>query len=117
VRGELDGSQVAPRSRAEQARAGGEQRKPTDDGGHFIAARFNGPRDWFNHFAQDANFNRGVYRQIEKEWADDIKAGKRVFVDIIPHYDGSSIRPDRLTIRWKVGDQGFERNLPNHRGQ
>ncbi|MEI5688017.1 DNA/RNA non-specific endonuclease [Sphingomonas kyungheensis] len=57
------------RSRQEQATAGGPDRRPTDDGGHYIATRFNGPSDAFNHFAQDANFNRGRYRRLEDQWA------------------------------------------------
>lgn len=44
--------QSQPRSRSAQANAGKPDRRGTDDGGHYIAARFNGPRDWFNHFAQ-----------------------------------------------------------------
>lgn len=56
------------RSKSAQAQAGGADRRPTDDGGHYIAARFDGPTDAFNHFAQDANFNRGEYRRLEDQW-------------------------------------------------
>src|SRR3546814_11300008 len=65
---------------------------------HYIAARFNGPSDAFNHFAQDANFNRGTYRAMEDAWAASVRAGHRVMVDIVPHYDGLSLRPDRIKI-------------------
>jgi hypothetical protein len=115
VSGELRLGQVSQRSRQEQSRAGGADRKPTDDGGHFVAARFDGPRKWFNHFAQNSNFNRGAYRAIEDGWAKDLKAGKRVFVDIVPHYTGQSTRPDNLTIQWTVGDREYVRELPNKR--
>ena len=57
------------RSRRSQAEAGGADRLPTDQGGHYIARRFNGPTEAFNHFAQDANFNRGEYRALENIWA------------------------------------------------
>lgn len=60
------------RSRRAQADAGKPDRRATDDGGHYIAARFNGPREWFNHFAQDANFNRGSYRALEDKWVKAI---------------------------------------------
>lgn len=53
------------RSRSNQIRAGRPDRRAGDDGGHYIALRFNGPRASFNHFAQDANFNRGAYRVLE----------------------------------------------------
>lgn len=56
---------AAKRSRQSQREAGKPNRLSNDDGGHYIAARFDGPRDEFNHFAQDANFNRGAYRALE----------------------------------------------------
>jgi LysM repeat protein len=106
---------LAPRSKINQANAGKPDRRDTDDGGHFIAARFNGPRDSFNHFAQDANFNRGAYRVLEDGWAKDLRAGHRVFVDIVPHYRGTSKRPDSLTVTWFVDGKRFEKEFPNER--
>lgn len=105
-----------PRSRSAQANAGKPDRRRTDDGGHYIAARFNGPRDVFNHFAQDANFNRGAYRAIGDRWASAVRAGKRVFVDIVPHYRGASMRPYLLSITWTEGGAKFRRRLPNEKG-
>jgi hypothetical protein len=110
-----DGSQ-SRRSRRTQATAGGVDRRATDDGGHYIAARFNGPREWFNHFAQDANFNRGRYRAIEDSWAKELWAGHKVFVDIVPHYPGLSRRPDSLTITWLVDGKRLQRTLANEKG-
>ena len=103
------------RSRRAQADAGKPDRRGTDDGGHFIAARFNGPREWFNHFAQDANFNRGAYRTLEDQWAAAVKSGKRVFVDIVPHYRGTSMRPDTLSIIWIVEGKEQFASFPNER--
>lgn len=110
-----DGSQSG-RSRRVQATAGGADRRTTDDGGHYIAARFNGPREWFNHFAQDANFNRGRYRAIEESWAKELRAGHKVFVDIVPHYPGLSRRPDSLTITWLIDGKRLQRTLANEKG-
>lgn len=75
VSGELRLQEHA-RSRSAQRNAGKPDRRLTDEGGHFIAARFNGPRDWFNHFAQDRNFNRSAYQSLENEWARTIGSGK-----------------------------------------
>jgi LysM repeat protein len=91
------------RSRGTQINAGKPDRRATDDGGHFIAARFNGPREWFNHFAQDASFNRGAYRTLENQWAAATGSGMRVFVEIVPQYHGTSMRPYSLIITWYVG--------------
>ncbi|MHA6723215.1 hypothetical protein [Sphingomonas sp. RS2018] len=38
------------------------------------------PTEAFNHFAQDATFNRGRYRSLEDEWARDKRAGRTVAV-------------------------------------
>jgi hypothetical protein len=107
--------QQAPRSRTNQANAGKPDRLPNDDGGHYIAARFNGPRDWFNHFAQDAKFNRGAYRVVEDGWAKAVRAGKRVFVDIIPRYEGLSRRPYSLSVVWYVDGERFSESFPNRK--
>lgn len=105
------------RSRRAQAQAGGKDRRRTDDGGHYVAARFNGPRDAFNHFAQDASFNRGGYRALEDSWAKAIRAGHKVFVDIVPHYTGNSQRPDGIDILYFIDDSRFETYFPNGKGQ
>jgi LysM repeat protein len=104
-----------PRSRSAQANAGKPDRRSSDDGGHYIAARFNGPREWFNHFAQDANFNRGAYRALEDRWAKAIRQGKRVFIDIIPHYGGASMRPYVLSVTWTIDGEKHVKDFPNER--
>ena len=96
----LAGKQV--RSRTVQAQAGGVERQPSDDGGHYVAARFNGPTDAFNHFAQNANFNRGGYRVLEDEWARDKRTGRTVTVRIVPQFDGGSVRPSVIDVWWTV---------------
>ncbi len=113
VDGQLTLGPVSPRSKRPQAEAGGSERRPTDDGGHFIAARFNGPRDRLNHFAQDASFNRGAYRAIEDNWARALRAGQRVFVRIVPHYAGTAARPSKLEVVWYIDGERFERDFPN----
>lgn len=116
VSGELRLQEHA-RSRSAQRNAGKPDRRLTDEGGHFIAARFNGPRDWFNHFAQDRNFNRSAYQSLENEWARTIGSGKRVFVDIIPHYRGTSMRPYKLFVKWTSDGQERFQEFPNEKGR
>ncbi|MEO7384144.1 MAG: DNA/RNA non-specific endonuclease [Novosphingobium sp.] len=114
--GQLRIDDAVLRSRRAQARTGGSDRKPTDDGGHYIAARFGGPTDKFNHFAQDRNFNRGAYRSMEEGWAKSIKEGHKVKVDISPHYSGGSQRPDQLTVRWTIDGHPKKSFLANQPG-
>ena len=108
--GEVSFASSPKRSRQSQAQAGGADRRPSDDGGHFIAARFNGPGEIFNYFAQDANFNRGAYRKMEDDWAAELRAGRRVFVSIKPLYAGTSTRPYHVSVTWSV-DGGRKRFL------
>lgn len=115
VQGEITVTSTHQRSRQSQAQAGGADRRTTDDGGHYIAARFNGPRDAFNHFAQDASFNRGAYRALEDGWAREVRAGRRVFVDIVPHYRGASARPYKLTVTWQMDGRRQTREFRNER--
>ena len=101
------------RSRSAQLTAGGPDRRATDDGGHFIARRFNGPTAAFNHFAQNSNFNRGSYRAMEDKWAEAIRAGKKVRVKITPLYRGLSLRPHLIQVWFSI--DGIEHNddFPN----
>jgi LysM repeat protein len=116
IKGEVSIDATAKRSRRNQREAGGQDRRATDDGGHYIAARFNGPSDAFNHFAQDANFNRGAYRVMENSWAATVRTGHRVSVDIVPHYVGLSRRPDRIAVTWTVDGKEHFRTFANESG-
>lgn len=117
VRGDVKVNDAQPRSRTAQAQAGGPDRRAGDDGGHYIARRFNGPTDAFNHFAQDANFNRGSYRSLEDQWAAATRLGKRVEVEIIPSYRGSSQRPSTITVRFWINGRGETMKFPNERAE
>ena len=113
VTGTLTSAAERPRSRTAQARAGESDRLPSDDGGHYIAARFNGPTDAFNHFAQDANFNRGGYRVLENQWANDMRKGKQVHVTITPRYVGASKRPNAIDVAYTSNGKFYSESFPN----
>lgn len=104
------------RSRESQLQAGGKYRLPTDHGGHFIARRFRGPTEAFNHFAQDANFNRKTYARMENQWERAHRQDEKVTVKIVPVYEGQSRRPTRLNIWFTIGNKQHSLNLPNERG-
>lgn len=112
---DLTDGPVARRSRRAQAQAGEPDRRPGDEGGHFIAARFNGPRDSFNHFAQDQNFNRGAYRAMEDGWSKELRAGKKVIVHIVPLYEGASKRPYRIHVTWRSNGMEEFRDFSNEK--
>ncbi len=108
VEGPLSKAPAQGRNRQAQLNAGGSDRQPNDDGGHFIGRRFNGPTDDFNHFAQDANFNRGSYRELENRWQAALDRGDKVEVEILPTYSGGSLRPSEIEVRYKINGFSYQ---------
>ncbi|GGB28138.1 hypothetical protein GCM10011380_17180 [Sphingomonas metalli] len=117
VTGSLTMASMPLRSRTAQRQAGGAERRASDDGGHYIAARFNGPTDAFNHFAQDAKFNRGVYRRLEDEWARSKRLGHAVSVKIAPEFGGTSVRPSAINVWWQVDGHKSSQKVSNETGR
>jgi LysM repeat protein len=107
---------VERRSRKRQRNAGKPDRLHTDDGGHYVAPRFGGPPEVFNHFAQDANFNRGAYRQLEDQFEVYRKARKSVPIKIDPKYDGLSQRPSEIQVKYRVDGVWLLRRFKNRKG-
>lgn len=106
---------TATRNRRDQLEAGGIDRRSTDDGGHYVARRFNGPPDRFNLFPQDANFNRGKYRLLEDEWARAKRAGKQVEIEIVPRFEAGSKRPTELDVFFAIDGNRKSFKLPNEK--
>lgn len=96
VKGELSRKQ-ADRNSYQQAVAGRADRADTDQGGHLVASIFNGPGDRINLVAMDGNLNQGAWKKMENEFADALKDGKSVEVDIAAIY-GTSSRPDDFVV-------------------
>lgn len=101
------------RSRTTQANAGKPDRLQSDHGGHIIARRFNGPRYFFNHFAQDASFNKRAYASLEEFWARQKMAKHNVRLDIHFFYDGMSRRPSSLLVEYWIDGKHRFRRFPN----
>ena len=115
VSGNLTIDTTSPRSRTIQARAGGPDRLPSDDGGHYIAPRFNGPAEAFNHFAQDSNLNRGRYRALEDQWARAKGRGGTVTVRITSSFEGRSQRPAKVDVYFVLNGTEQSVSFPNRR--
>lgn len=99
VKGKLKLNKAQGRNTKAQLGAGGEDRLTTDQGGHYVGRRFDGPMDDFNHFAQNGNFNNGAYKSLENSWQRALEDGKSVEVEITPKYPGDSLRPSTITVR------------------
>ena len=99
VEGNLKLNKSQTRNQNAQRNAGGKDRLPADQGGHFVGRRFDGPTDEMNHFAQNGNFNNSAYRKPENSWERMLKDKKDVRIEISPKYTGDSLRPDKVTVK------------------
>lgn len=117
VCGVLTVADTPVRSRTLQRHAGGVERRASDDGDHYSAARFNGPSEAFNHFAQNANFNRGGFRVLEDEWAREKRAGRAVTVRIVPQFYDASVRPSKINVWWTVDGKKKTVRFSNERSE
>lgn len=113
VTGTLSRNRAQGRSRAEQGKAGKPDRLPRDHGGHIVARRFNGPKDWFNHFAQDGSFNQTEYAAVERYWDKAMDAGHSVRIDIRASYEGLSRRPSFITVYYWIDGERHLHHFPN----
>jgi hypothetical protein len=105
------------RNRIAQRLAGGDDRLPTDDGGHLIATRFDGSGEGINLVPQDSTLNRGDWKAMENGWARAVNDGKSVDVAIKPSYDGDSSRPDMFTVQYHIeGEDPVEETFDNDPG-
>src|SRR5690554_245375 len=86
-----------------QARAGGDARLDTDQGGHIIGHRFMGDQGTKNLFPQNANLNRSAYKTMENEWADWIDEGFEIRLKVELDPPGAA-RPDNIKARYEVID-------------
>ena len=94
-----------------QRTAGGEYRHDNDDGGHLIGTRFGGSGELDNLVAEDRYINRGAFKSLENEWANNLESGNRVNVEVEPVYHGQSERPDIITAKTEVTNTNGEREI------
>ncbi|MFS8152621.1 DNA/RNA non-specific endonuclease [Vreelandella titanicae] len=117
VEGEIKLNRSQGRNQRAQLEAGGADRLPADQGGHYVGRRFDGPMDDFNHFAQNGNFNMGAYKSLENSWQRALESGASVRVEVIPSYIGNSQRPSSLTVRqWIDGRPQLPLEFGNNPG-
>ena len=113
VEGELVSNAGQGRNSAAQLKAGGKDRLPTDQGGHFVGRRFDGPLDDFNHFAQDSNFNQGPYKKLENLWQKALDKGSKIHVEIRPSYPDGSLRPSSIDVIYSINGKVAVREFMN----
>ncbi len=92
--GQLDNSVEGVRNPMAQRTVGGIDRQKGDDGGHYIAARFNGDSGYKNLDAQASGLNRGDWKAMENNQAKMLDNGDKVFTNNRSVKHNGSERPD-----------------------
>src|SRR5690606_13283973 len=70
-----------------------------DDGGHLIASSLGGAGNKINLVPQASTLNRGDWKAMERQLANELKAGKAVSVKIDVSYPNSSSgRPNEFNV-------------------
>ncbi|PCK21353.1 hypothetical protein CEY02_08375, partial [Bacillus pumilus] len=92
-----------------------------DDGGHLIASIFKGSGDIDNLIPMNSQINRsgGKWYEMEQEWLAALRKAppEKVSVRINPVYKSDSLRPERFVVKFKIGDEDFQRTIiENKRG-
>ena len=108
--------QPGVRDPAAQMQVGWGDRLSTDHGGHLIGTRFNGPGDYQNLAAQNGNLNTSAYKRMENMWAQHVRAGDDVRVNVEAVYDHGGLRPSHFVANYEINGEPFTQVFPNSAG-
>lgn len=84
-----------------------------DHSGHLAADRFGGSPKLDNIVSQLQKVNQSQYRIIENQWADAIKEGKTVTVNVNIRYDKPGLRPTHFDIEYSIDGNFYQRSIQN----
>ena len=87
-----------PRDVNAQLQAGGEDRRPSDQGGHIVGRDLNGDGGAGNLVAMDSKINQSDYKRMENDIKAALDEGKDVTVTTDISYSGDSKRPDTIIV-------------------
>lgn len=87
-----------PRDKEAQRQAGGEDRRPNDQGGHIVGRDMNGDGGIGNLVAMDSKINQSDYKRMEYDIKDALDEEKEVTTKTEMTYSGDSERPDKITV-------------------
>ena len=81
-----------------QRKAGGEDRKENDQGGHIVSRDMNGDSGDGNLIAMDSKINQSDYKRMENDIKSALDDGKEVTTKTEMTYSDDSERPDTITV-------------------
>lgn len=104
-----------PRDNDAQRQAGGEDRRPNDQGGHIVGRDMNGDGGAGNLVAMDSKINQSDYKRMENDIKDALREGKEVTTKTEFSYSDDSERPDKITVTVTIDGKDtvykFDNNL------
>jgi len=86
---------------------------PEDHAGHLFGDRFGGSAELDNIVSQTRRVNLSEFKRIENQWAEAIRQGKRVEVEIKVNYNGDNIRPQSFEVSYKIDGEHFFQKIIN----
>ncbi|MEC2159698.1 T7SS effector LXG polymorphic toxin [Virgibacillus halodenitrificans] len=84
-----------------------------DHAGHLAGDRFGGSPELDNLVSQSSNINLSQYKKLENLWANAIKDGKQVNVNVKVEYSGNSSRPLSFNVQYEIDGERFIKDLLN----
>lgn len=87
-----------PRDVEAQKKAGGDDRKPNDQGGHIVGRDMNGDGGAGNLVAMDSRINQSDYKRMENDIKYALDEDKEVTTKTDIIYNGDSERPDKIVV-------------------
>lgn len=103
-----------PRDNNDQRQAGGEDRRPNDQGGHIVGRDMNGDGGNGNLVAMDSKINQSDYKRMENDIKAALDEGKEVTTKTEITYTGDSERPDKITVTVTVDGKDTEYKFDNN---
>lgn len=104
-----------PRDNDAQRQAGGDDRRPNDQGGHIVGRDMNGDGGAGNLVAMDSKINQSDYKRMEYDIKDALRERKEVTTKTEFSYSGDSERPDKITVTVTIDGKDtvykFDNNL------
>ncbi|GIN14192.1 hypothetical protein J26TS2_40590 [Shouchella clausii] len=88
-------------------------KQPGDHAGHLAGDRFGGSPELDNLVSQSSNINLSQYKKLENQWANAVKEGKQVNVNVKIEYSGNSSRPSTFNVQYEIDGERFIKDLVN----
>ncbi len=85
-----------------QQRKVGLSGQPGDHGGHLIATVLGGIGEKLNLVAMSSKLNLGKWKTMEAMLNREANAGKDIELQVEPQYVGTSTRPVKFVVRYRI---------------